>query len=182
MNQATVVSGIPVSSLYPDRYGLGRSKIYDALKQLGITPYREGKVAYLTLEQLHRLDRHLTHGEPVDTFMDTSVDTSVDTSTEAPSLRQSSIVPVEMSTLPPALQLIVNAIASRMMSTPADPLLPQRQLQELCDRGWLASTSQLTKILGVRPRPQMSRYGFMFEAKGKMGREACWQVLKNPLP
>lgn len=175
MAPTSVISGIPVNSLYPDRYQIGKSKLYEILKQLKITPYRDGKTACITLEQLHQLDRYMA-GEGVETFTETSTELSGETSTGATSPQLQAIVPVEMSTLPPALQLIVDAIAARMSATPVDPLLPQRQLQELCDRGWLASTSQLIKILGVRPRTDMVRYGFRFEPMGKMGREGSWQV------
>ena len=177
MNPVTPISGIPVSSLYPDRYGFGKSKLYEILKECKITPYRDGKTACITVEQLHQLDRYLVHGEAPNTPVETSLESSVESSAYLMQPRPAS---VEMSTLPPALQLIVEAIASRMTATPPDPLLPQRQLQELCDRRWFATTTQLTKILGVRPRPGMTRYGFELQPRGKMGREGCWQINQCP--
>ena len=166
MSQTTVLNGIPVNSLYPDRYGVGKSKIYATLKELGITPHRDRKTACLTLEQLLRLDRHMAG------------DSSSKSTEVAETEPGSGIVPVELSTLPPVLQLLISAIANQISPPTPDPLLPQRQLQEIADRGWLVSTSQLAAILGVRPTDGMVRYGFVCDRAGRSGRESSFKVVK----
>ncbi|MBE9178581.1 hypothetical protein IQ268_08420, partial [Oculatella sp. LEGE 06141] len=60
-----------------------------------------------------------------------------------------------------------------------DPLLPQRQLEEIAERGWVVATSQLQAVLGVAPK-EGDRYGFQLQRCGRIGREAGWQILKNP--
>lgn len=70
---------------------------------------------------------------------------------------------------------LLDLFAARLASAPTDPLLPQRQLQDACDRGWQLSTSQLRAILGARPRPG-DRYGFQLQRVGRIGKESAWSV------
>ncbi len=85
-------------------------------------------------------------------------------------------ISLDVAQSPPWL-LFAEAIAQRLSPSSPDPLLPQRQLQELADRGWLATTSQLRAILGVHPREGVW-YGFHLSKAGRIGRQGAWEVRK----
>lgn len=177
MVDLAVADRIPVSSLYPDRYGVGRSKVYEYLKALEIQTFKPDgtRFSYLEWADFEALDKYTallqSEGEePAATFAN-QWRQQRGTSTDA-----SNLVPAEVAALPPALQLMIEAIAARLAPVPADPLLPQRQLQEVCDRGWQLSTSQLRAIVGTRPQQESDRYGFEFECVGRMGRQRAWRV------
>jgi hypothetical protein len=65
-------------------------------------------------------------------------------------------------------------------SPPADPLANIRALQEVCDQGWLLSSSQLAPLLGLKTLhgKEFERFGFKFVKVGKNGLEAAWRVEK----
>lgn len=65
-------------------------------------------------------------------------------------------------------------------SPPADPLANIRALQEVCDQGWLLSSSQLAPLIGLKSLhgKEFERFGFKFVKVGKNGLEAAWRVEK----
>jgi|SRR5579885_259199 len=174
MTDIAIADKIPVSSLYPDRYGVGRSKVYEYLKALGIQTFKpDGRHSYIQWADFEALDKYVStwmhEGEEQANSFAAQWRQQHGTSTDA-----SSLAPVEVAALPPALQIVIEAIAAQLSPPRPDPLTPQRQLQEACDRGWQLSTSQLRTILGTRPR--RDRYGFCFEHAGRIGRENAWTV------
>ncbi len=62
------------------------------------------------------------------------------------------------------------------------PLDNLRDLEDAVSYGRLLTTTQIEKLLGVKPRgEQFDRQGFVFTRQGKAGREAQWSVEKNRL-
>jgi hypothetical protein len=161
-----------VSELWPDRYGVGRTKIYEFLKRLDITPFKpEGdKRGHITFEQLQDLDSYVdTLGkegpERAEEFIQkrlqksaqlsaaTHTDTSANTST-----------PTNLPALPPAMEALVSALAHRLQPEPApDIFAPQRQLEEAWRYEWTLTSKQLQQIIGAKPVEGKPRYGFKLE-------------------
>ncbi|MBE9179401.1 hypothetical protein IQ268_12595, partial [Oculatella sp. LEGE 06141] len=56
--QTDIVDKIPVATLFPDRYGLGKTKVYEYLKDLGIRPFSDGRKSFISFEQLKLLDEY----------------------------------------------------------------------------------------------------------------------------
>lgn len=62
-----------------------------------------------------------------------------------------------------------------------DELAVFRKLQAIADNNWKPSTSQLTRIMGLKSLPsshRFERYGFRFFRAGKNGSETAWRVRK----
>lgn len=187
MNQT--IDRLPVSQL-PDRYNKARSVVYERLKDLGIEPERQGNKAYLNADQIELLDRlhqHIESGGSTADFLDAIglSDRRTGQNTLAPQYHAFITDPPYGVSDEPIGQYdghtdlsvvlqVFEVFAQRLNLTP-DPLLPQRQLQELADRGWTASTSQLQAILGSKPR-EGQRFGFELKRVGRSGREVAWVV------
>ncbi len=168
---------IPVASLYPDRYGLSRSAVYEAMKELEITPFKKGKQAFIALEVLRELDHYiaLKKGNPdeADRYRQTHLrDASRDTSADASKpfkARDSAIVGTRPADA--LLETLATAIH------PTDILYPQRVLAECSDKGWPITTQQL-KVVGVRPVDGSIAFGrWQLQRLGKHGREILWEIV-----
>lgn len=176
MNVATDTDiKIPVASLYPDRYGIGKTKLYERLKNLRLEPFSNGRQSFITVEQLELLDGYCKACEAGKEAAAAYLAAHVQPVHER--VHTGTIVP----NLPPAWLALLEALASRLLlPPPPDPLLPQRQLQEIAEQHWEVSKSQLAKILGTRHfRDGDRRYGFQLLKHGKVGRQSAWKVLKQ---
>lgn len=175
-------STVLVSELWPDRYGVGRTKVYEYLKALNITPFKpEGdKRSHITLEQLAALDHYaklLAESDTeaaqsyADSFTDAIITPPAYTSTNA-------FTAVENAEIPPVIATLAQAITQQFQpATPQpDPLAPQRQLKEAWREGWILSTRQVRDILGLASWSGGDRYGFAFEKAGKVGAQSGWRV------
>ena len=67
-NPATyTIDSVPVAGL-TNRYGVGRTALYDRLKALGIEPEKRGRSSHISnsqLDQMDQLDLRLKAGEPM---------------------------------------------------------------------------------------------------------------------
>ncbi|MGI8933525.1 MAG: hypothetical protein ACR2FS_05565, partial [Phormidesmis sp.] len=164
MPQATAT--VLVSELYPDRYGVGRTKLYEFLKRLNIAPFKpEGdKRGHITLDQLSALDTYTkTLDEQGPEAAQTYADSQAAHSPQADELApvNASVNPSAQPALPPAMELIVEAIAARLQPQAApDIFAPQRQLKEAAEENWQLTTAQLKAILSGQPKDGAVRYGF----------------------
>lgn len=167
---------VPIAPLI-QKYG--KTKFYTQyLKDLGITPIRDGSNSYITPEQEELIaEYHRVRGEGKDAVQ--AFLAEVERSRQSSELStQSSLERSEQRlglSEPDRLWLLVEALASRLQPTPPDPLHPQRQLEEIADRGWVVTSSQLREILGTQPR-EGERLGFRLVKVGRSGREAAWRV------
>ncbi|AGF53455.1 sll5028 (plasmid) [Synechocystis sp. PCC 6803] len=67
----------------------------------------------------------------------------------------------------------------QLMESRRSPLDNLRDLEDAVSYGWLLTTTQIEKLLGVKPRgEQFDRQGFLFTRQGKAGREAQWSITK----
>lgn len=194
--ETTITQAVPVSSLYPDRYGVGKTMIYRWLNELKISPTKENKYSFITLDEVQLLDGYFraiqesteaakkylservherdrehvqtidqASGELVNAPVNMTLNTFTDATTEDDAIVTS-----------PSWTLAIEALAARLSPTLADPLAPQRQLQEIADRGWQVSSRQVHQIMGVYPTDGMERYGFRIVRAGKAGRQITWKV------
>ena len=165
----------PVAAL-PDRFSTSKQTVYTRMEALGISPFKQGKRAYIHLDQLHQLDalhEHLAAGGHLQDFSTSASETTqleeVDVSTHA------------ISNTNAPLERLVNAAESLtealMEIAAADPISNWRRLQEVVENGWLLTTSQVRELTGAKPHGQSWRRGsFVFRKRGKIGREASWSV------
>lgn len=104
--EVSIANGIPVNSLYPDRYGVKKSKLYEILKLLRIDTFRDGKTACITIEQLRILDGYFKELEKsqadADRYAESYALVSTENSTLAPATPDSLWA---LLTLPPLKQV-----------------------------------------------------------------------------
>ena len=167
----------PVAAL-PDRFSTSKQTVYTRMEALGISPFKQGKRAYIHLDQLHQLDalhEHLTAGGHLQDFSTSAIETTqleeLDVSTHA----------IDNTNTDAPLTRLVNAAESLtgalMDFAAADPIENWRRLQEVAEQGWLLTTSQVWELAGAKPHGQSWQRGsFEFRKTGKIGREASWSV------
>ncbi|MEO0308669.1 MAG: hypothetical protein Q6J18_00350, partial [Gloeomargarita sp. DG02_3_bins_56] len=70
-DSATQIDSFPVE-LLEDRYQLGHNALYNRLKGLGIKPFKVSRRAYITTQELERLDQlhhYLQQGGTINDFL-----------------------------------------------------------------------------------------------------------------
>jgi hypothetical protein len=154
---------------------IGKTTFYTQyLKALSISPLKdENHRAYVTHDQKQLLDeyhRRRCEGKTsLNEFLaelgSTQLQSTIEPVQNTPELVQS-----------PLWLAFLEALTPRL-APPTDPLSPQKQLQEISDRAWQVSSSQLKAILNTSSVPP-NRYGFNFTKVGKSGRELSWVVQK----
>ncbi len=175
----TDIDPFPVAAL-PDRFSTSKQTVYTRMEALGISPFKQGKRAFVRLDQLHQLDalhEHLAAGGHLQDF-----------STSAIASQTSQLEELDVSThaisntnTDAPLERLVNAAESLTgalidIASP-DPIAHLRRLQEAAEQGWLLTTSQVRELTGAKPHGQSWRRGsFVFCKTGKIGREAAWSV------
>ena len=142
------VDSVPVSTL-PDRYGIGKTAIYDRLKALGISPEKRGRASYVSssqMEQLDELDIRLKAGELMPSL---SIDEP--------------IVPISsIATLSPSTDSILQAL--EMFKPDPDPLRNHEFLKRCADNRYLLTTRELRRFAGTVPNcvQEFNKMGFTF--------------------
>lgn len=162
---------LPIAELL-ERYQLKtRQSLYNRINALGLEPARKGNKVMFNDEAvklLDQLDEHLDEGGNLDNFVPPSEVTAVGSSIE-PVAAESDLLPFD-----PAMMALM-----QMMESRRSPLDNLRDLEDAVSYGWLLTTTQIEKLLGVKPRgDQFDRQGFLFSRQGKAGREAQWSVTK----
>lgn len=138
---------------------------------MGLEPTRKGNKVLFgdeAVKLLDQLDEHLAEGGTLNNFVPPSEVTTVGSSIES--------VAVDSDLLPfdPGMVALIQLMESRR--SPLDNL---RDLEDAVSYGWLLTTTQIEKLLGVKPRgEQFDRQGFLFTRQGKAGREAQWSITK----
>lgn len=164
------VLNCPVASLYPDRYSMSRSKVYECIKALAITPFKIERRSFITLDELEALDEyiHLLNAEQSKAAEDFALSYQ-QRSHAKPDAEAVVIAP----TIPPSFALLAQEIAAAMKPLPApeDPLAPQKALQEAMSHSWYLKTSQL-RALRITPKDGIILYGFKF----RRVRRGWWRV------
>jgi hypothetical protein len=162
---------LPIADLLT-RYNLKtRQSLYNRINSLGLEPARKGNKVLFddeAVKLLDQLDEHLAEGGTLNNFVPPSEVTTVGSSIES--------VAVDSDLLPfdPGMVALIQLMESRR--SPLDNL---RDLEDAVSYGWLLTTTQIEKLLGVKPRgEQFDRQGFLFTRQGKAGREAQWSITK----
>ena len=168
-----------------ERYGCENnySTFHNRMTKLGIKPERRGRASYLSTTQiqlLDRLDGHLRNGGTFSNFVieegEVTPITKNDkvmglaTTTNSSIVSNSSIGSVEIIA---ALQALSNSNY--------DVLTPQKRLKEAAEEGFLLTTEQISKIVGLAPSTISSwksgtqKLGFSF-TKEHEGSSVVWRV------
>jgi hypothetical protein len=165
---SALVDELPVASL-TDRYGIGRTALYDRLKALHIEPEKRGKRAYVNSIQLAQLDELHEHLKVGGSLPD-----------DFEKLEQAGqLAPLSQSDLAAAMMAFTKAIQPQPQ--PSDPLAHIRLLDEACEKGWRLSSSELRQLL-KRSRivgNEIRKYGFICTRNGKNGAESAWLVTRE---
>ena len=175
----TELDEIPVSTL-ANRYSIHRSQVYtrlDALKQRdsNLVPVKHGKRAYITgymLECLDGMAALIQNGSTTQEAADKvlgSLPPVVSRPVDTRHVNESGLAVTEPELAPEDSFDFSNLL--EML----------RGLQELADKNWWLSTSQLAQVMGLKSLPpgdHFERYGFRFTRSGKNGLETAWKVEK----
>lgn len=177
------------------RFHVARSNIYkriDGLRAKGypMEPEKLDGKSYYSLEQvavMDALDQLLSRGASISEFPSMGGESlSYSPTRQSHETRDNSslidLTPNASAAL--GMASLIDSIVTRIVDVyPAqpDPLDNLRRLQEVCDRGWLLSSSQLAPLVGRKslPSADFDRYGFRFVRVGKNGAETAWKVLRN---
>jgi len=154
------------------RYNLKtRQSLYNRINALGVEPARKGNKVLFddeAVKLLDQLDEHLEEGGTLNNFVPPSEVTAVGNRIE-PIASESEFLPFD-----PGMVALMQMLESRR--SPLDNL---RDLEDAVSYGWLLTTTQIEKLLGVKPRGEVfDRQGFLFTRQGKAGREAQWSITK----
>jgi hypothetical protein len=180
-------------------YGVNRSNIYkrlNGLKEKGYftDPFKQENRAFWDADQkllMDRLDRHIKTGNDISSFPSAAdfegdvFPVLRDSPRQSHKTQDNLSIDVAPATL--GMAAFVDSIVTKLVAVyppqpqPPDPLANLRQLQEVSDRGWLLSSSQLAPLLGRKslPSKDFDRFGFRFVKAGKNGAEAAWRVEKH---
>ncbi|PSB00834.1 hypothetical protein [Merismopedia glauca] len=168
-----------------NRYELKtRQSIYNWCKALKIELSKDetGRV-YVTQDQVEHLDQLKKHlsipGNTLANFTPMSqvsiqeIDTSID----------SQKIEIEVSEL---LAILLGDILSILKTRlpQSDVLWYHSTLERASAQSWLISTSQIQKIIGIKPlvkkgKKVYKRGNWLFVKQGKIGRETAWRVMKE---
>ena len=168
-----------------ERYGCDNnySTFHNRMTKLGIKPERRGRSSYLSsiqIQLMDRLDAHLKGGGTFSNFIIEEEEpehivpnhdiSELATRSNSPIVSNSSIGSVEIIT---ALQALSNSNY--------DVLTPQKRLKEAAEEGFLLTTEQVSKIVGLSHSTISSwksgtqKLGFYFE-KQREGSSVVWKV------
>lgn len=184
-----------------DRYEIkSRKSLYSRLDGLNITLHKDGNKSYATDEQIELLDQqneYIKNGGTIKNFVpaaqaevavlkDTAIhlDDTPSNPDRAGIVSTTQLTP-QLTTQPQLLgdivQAVTVAIAEKMQ--PVDPLWYLGRLEVARASGWELTTSQVEKLIGVKPackkgKKTFKRGSFIFVKSGKIGNQTSWKVQK----
>lgn len=185
----TEIDRFPVSNL-PERYGIGRTALYERLNALSIKPQKQGTKSYIAgeqLQQLDALDQHLKSGRGLNDFLDAVHRTTSEQTEQLAPAPIDAIAPTESSTMVAIMDGLLQAVVARItpQSSRGTRLAHLRELEEAYEKRWLLSTSELADLLGLSAETvrgygeQFAEAGFLFSRAGTRSRgELAWRVGK----
>jgi hypothetical protein len=194
----TEIDSFPVE-LLEDRYQLGHNALYNRLKGLGVKPFKVSRRAYITAQELKRLDQlhtHLQQGGTINDFLAQEPASPNELSvnrTEIPvnltnliGTVADAVAGAVVTSMRSTAGVIADAVASRLtqLQPTSDPLEYLRTLEEAHRNGWILSTSEVAHLLRVSPRTITEHgelfedSGFVFVRVGKKRGEVAWHVAK----
>jgi hypothetical protein len=198
LDSDTQIDSFPVE-LLEDRYQLGHNALYNRLKGLGIKPFKVSRRAYITTQELERLDKlhtHLQQGGTINDFLAQEPAPPAELSlnrTEIPvnlshliGTVADAVAGAVVTSMRSTAGVIADAVATRLaqLQPTTDPLEYLRTLEEAHRNGWILSTSEVAHLLRVSPRTITEHgelfedSGFVFVRVGKKRGEVAWRVAK----
>lgn len=181
------IDRFPVSDL-PERYGVGRTALYERMNTLSIKSQKQGTKSYISGEQLRDLDDldlHLKSGGGLADFLKPVQRT---TSEQVSEVASQAISPSQGSMMASMMDGVIQSVIARVVPQPAQAgmrLSHLRELEEAYERKWLLSTSELADLLALSADTvrgygeQFDEAGFMFTRAGTRSRgELAWKVGK----
>lgn len=174
----------PVNQLQ-DRYNIKRSALYNRFSALELQPTKVGRRAFVTQEDVVRLDAlsdHLEAGGTIHDFASqaAAIDDSIGPLAVA---AEGEMAPMTQGA---NFSTFLEAFAAR--PEPVQALTHRLDLLEkAATHEWLLPTSDLSMTLGLSRRsvgkyPKFERYGFVFTKVGQQGTETSWRVQKAVKP
>lgn len=156
------IDRIPKKQL-ENRYGIKTTALKDRIKALGIKPVVEGRLSYISGEDLVKLDelhQHLESGGTLTNFSDSQL---------------------VLSRSQQQLILSSEAKLARAIEQSNEPFIDLLLLQRFNDSQWLIDTKRLAIILGIKEgtlRKKKTYYhcGFVCTKVGKQRGQNVWQV------
>lgn len=171
---------IPVNQLQ-DRYNIKRSALYNRLSALKILPTKLGRRAFVSQEDVMRMDALADHLEAGGTIHDfEEQDDDMDSPTSSLTLASES----DMGSTNPGANFAAFMDAITARPEPIQALTNRLDLLEkAATHEWLLPTSDLSMALDLSRRsvgkhPKFERYGFIFTKVGQQGTETSWRVEK----
>lgn len=175
-----------------DRYGItSRKTLYNRLNALNLElPKDLDGRAYATNEQvelLDQLDRHLSEGGTLARFTPITQVTIHRENQELSSVPETSDLTTQHTAQ--LTTQVTNELLGEMIKAisaaiqPQDPLHYMTLLERAADKDWILSTSEVTKLIGVRPKTEKGKHSltrgcWCFVKTGKIGNESGWKVVK----
>jgi DNA-binding Lrp family transcriptional regulator len=179
---------VPLTQL-TSRYGIARSNLYNRIKELKIETVKQGRKAFITVEQLELLDglhNHLDRGGTILGFLQVLKKrgyqlTTVSSLAEKPNNAEPIIV-----LNPLALVNTIETVVKRLIPQSNNRLTYLKELEEAYQNSWLLSTSEVSDLLGLTPKT-IANYGQEFHDAGftftrvgtRKGGEIAWSIDKQ---
>ncbi|AFY61182.1 hypothetical protein [Synechococcus sp. PCC 6312] len=167
---------VPVSMLV-ERYGLKRPALYGRFAKLGIEPQRIGRTAYVTQQDMAKLDQAddtLAQGGTLSEFSEL-IESSA-------SLVKSTTTALSPNSLNQSLELVAEILSMTPRQSETALLVERLEaLDKAAQNGWLLPSHDLATILGlgkIAQGSEFSRYGFVFHRLEKQGTQYLWRVNK----
>lgn len=176
-----------------NRYQLkSRTTLYNWCNQLSLTLESSGRKSYATPEQVQKLDDFKVHLDDGGTFnnyvlpsdvrvMDTKMNDSEDVTIEQPLDNKPLTVQSPMDRLADLTSTLLppNTKWLKEAAKELDPLWAHRILTEVEDFQVILTTTEVSKLIDVRPHGDVFiRGSWKFTKSGRIGRESGWKITK----
>lgn len=171
---------IPVKQLQ-DRYNIKQTTLRNRLTKAEISPFREGKMFYISAEQLEILDRqhqHLLAGGTLQTFREKYLKCTQNSALES----ESQAIAPHKPPIAEHIALYPDAITKEVNDyfNFNQRLKYNAVLEELCGYDWGLTAREIKELIGMKPQGEEWHYDcFVFVKSGKIGRYATWKVVKK---
>ena len=160
-----------------ERYGLkARQSIYDWCEAAGVKLSSDeqghkyaSQDAIATLDKLHQ---HIKDGGTLKSFVKPIIPTIYKPDTVNDTVNYS-VVDTALTNIDVLGELALALVQKH------NPLRHHQLLREAAQEGWILTTSEVKKLIGIKPKGQDFIYGcWSFVRCGKVGRESGWTVEK----
>jgi hypothetical protein len=164
-----------------ERYGCDNySTFHNRMVKLGIKPERRGRQSFLNQEQIQLLDRLDTHLKSGGVFGNFQIEEGSTTPIQEIS-SSGKLIASKVSAIASIGSIEIVAALQAIATANHDILTPQKRLKEAADDGFVLTTEQVSKILGLSHSTISSwktgtrKLGFLFQ-KEHEGSSVVWKV------